>query len=169
MSIKYGILALLHEHQRHGYDLKVEMENLLSIKGKINAGQIYTTLDRLVRDELVSAADSDESERKYFQLEPKGQAALEKWFLTPVSYQAKDDFSFKWSCARKIKYEKEEKMLDNQKKTIMKEIMELTKLKTDLLADGEHLRYTLISGTIMHLEADLSWIRMIEVNRSPNI
>lgn len=33
--------------KNHGYELKIELESHLGVKGKINPGQIYTTLDNL--------------------------------------------------------------------------------------------------------------------------
>lgn len=40
MSVKYGILTSLCQQQNHGYELKLELESLLGIKGKITPGQI---------------------------------------------------------------------------------------------------------------------------------
>ncbi|MED4587481.1 MULTISPECIES: PadR family transcriptional regulator [Bacillales] len=163
MSVKYGILTLLFLQENHGYELKVELESLLSIKGKINPGQIYTTLDRLIRDQLVSSAGIDDQERKLYKLEAEGENELKKWLLEPVPYYStRDDFHFKWSCARKIHFDRENIMLEQQKAMIMKDVMELTKLKTELLIQGEDDKYLLISGTLLHLEADLNWISQIE-------
>ncbi|MFP3488621.1 helix-turn-helix transcriptional regulator, partial [Staphylococcus sp. SIMBA_130] len=66
MSVKYGILTLLYLQENHGYELKLELESLLGTKGKINPGQIYTTLDRLIRDLLVSSVGMDDQERKLY-------------------------------------------------------------------------------------------------------
>ncbi|MBP2079168.1 PadR family transcriptional regulator [Oceanobacillus polygoni] len=163
MSVKYGILTLLYLQKNHGYDLKLELESLLGTKGKINPGQIYTTLDRLIRDLLVSSVGMDDQERKLYEITTEGKNELENWLLELVPYHStKDDFHFKWSCARKIGFEQEKKMLDQQKATIMKDVMELTKLKTEFLLRGDENRYLLISGTLLHLEADLNWIHQVE-------
>lgn len=83
--------------------------------------------------------------------------------LEPVPYHStKDDFHFKWSCARKVGFEQEKEMLEQQKAMIMKDVMELTKLKTDFLLQGDENRYLLITGTLLHLEADLNWIHQVE-------
>jgi len=163
MSVKYGLLTLLYQQDNHGYELKVELESLLSIKGKINPGQIYTTLDRLIRDQLVSSAEIDDQERKLYKLEKSGENELKKWLLEPVPYHStKDDFHFKWSCARTIHFEQEKIMLEQQKAMIMKDVIELTKLKTEFLIQNEEHKYLLINGTLLHLEADLNWISQIE-------
>lgn len=163
MSVKYGILSLLYLDKRHGYELKLEIESLLGIKGKINPGQIYTTLDRLIRDQLVSEVGMDDQERKVYTLELEGEKELKKWLLVPVPYHStKDDFHFKWSCAREIRFDQENIMLEQQKTMVMKDVMELTKLKTELLIEGDENKYLLISGTLLHLEADLNWINQVE-------
>ncbi|CEI81765.1 PadR family transcriptional regulator [Oceanobacillus oncorhynchi subsp. incaldanensis] len=163
MSVKYGILTLLYSQKNHGYELKLELESLLGTKGKINAGQIYTTLDRLIRDQLVLSVGMDDQERKLYEITAEGKKELENWMLEPVPYHStKDDFHFKWSCARKVGFEQEKEMLEQQKAMIMKNVMELTKLKTDFLLQGDENRYLLITGTLLHLEADLNWIHQVE-------
>ncbi len=53
-------------------------------------------------------------------------------------------------------------MLEQQKAMIMKDVLELTKLKTEFLIQNEEHKYLLINGTLLHLEADLNWISQIE-------
>lgn len=168
MSVKYGILTLLFIEKNHGYELKLELESLLGVKGRVNPGQIYTTLDRLVRDQLVLSVGIDDQERKLYKITTEGKKELENWLLEPVPYHStKEDFHFKWSCARKSVFEQEKKMLDQQKAMIMKDVMELTKFKMEFLLQGDENRYLLITGTLLHLEADLNWINQIEKRNSP--
>ncbi|MER2007541.1 MAG: PadR family transcriptional regulator [Psychrobacillus sp.] len=168
MSVKYGILTLLLLQKNHGYELKLELESLLGVKEKINPGQIYTTLDRLIRDQLVLSVGMDDQERKLYEITAEGKKELEYWLLEPVPYHStKEDFHFKWSCARKIDFEQEKKMLDQQKAMIVKDVMELTKFKTEFLLQGDENRYLLITGTLLHLEADLNWINQVENRNRP--
>ena len=53
-------------------------------------------------------------------------------------------------------------MIEQQKAMIIKEVMELTKLKTEWLIQGDENRYFLITGTLLHLEADLNWMNLVE-------
>ncbi|API92587.1 PadR family transcriptional regulator [Virgibacillus pantothenticus] len=163
MSVRYGILTLLSVKQHHGYELKIELDSLLGLKGKINPGQIYTTLDRLTRDGLVTSPGFDEQDRRLYDIHLKGKEELNKWLIEPVAYSnTKEDFFFKWSCARRTNSELEKMMLTQQKELIVKEVMELTKLKTELLMEGDENRYLLVTGTLLHLEADLTWINQVE-------
>jgi DNA-binding PadR family transcriptional regulator len=77
MSLRQGLLALLHEEPKHGYQLKVEFEAATGGMWPINVGQVYTTLDRLVRDGFVIA---DTGEQKQYRLTPDGTQQLGAWW-----------------------------------------------------------------------------------------
>src|SRR5262245_20296146 len=94
------MLALLTDGPRHGYQLKAEFEEALSARGTFNAGQVYTTLDRLVRDGLVDETDRAELDepttderRKPFRLTPAGHDAVRAWLLTgpPPQDRSRDE------------------------------------------------------------------------------
>ena len=53
MSVKHGLLALLCEGPRYGYELKSSFEARTGSTWPLNVGQVYTTLARLERDGLV--------------------------------------------------------------------------------------------------------------------
>src|SRR5258706_12492914 len=55
MSLKYGILGLISEEPLHGYEVKTRFEAMLGGTWEVNIGQVYSTLQRLERDELVEA------------------------------------------------------------------------------------------------------------------
>ena len=59
MSVRDGLLALLHRGPRHGYQLKSEFEAATGKVWPLNVGQVYTTLDRLQRDGFVDASERD--------------------------------------------------------------------------------------------------------------
>ena len=54
MSIKHALLGLLANGPLHGYDLKAAYEQELVPESHLNYGQVYTTLERLSRDGLVT-------------------------------------------------------------------------------------------------------------------
>jgi hypothetical protein len=55
MSVKHALLALLDQRPMYGYQLKSEFEARVGQAWPLNIGQVYTTLVRLERDELVAA------------------------------------------------------------------------------------------------------------------
>ncbi len=86
MSIKHAILGLLAGGPLHGYDLKAAYEADLVPESKLNFGQVYTTLDRLHRDGLVTpevVAQSERPDRKVYTLTEKGRRELDEWLRTP--------------------------------------------------------------------------------------
>jgi DNA-binding PadR family transcriptional regulator len=78
MAVREGLLALLHEGPRHGYQLKTEFEQATGGVWPLNVGQVYTTLDRLERDGLVDAAESQG--QKTYRITIDGLAALGAWW-----------------------------------------------------------------------------------------
>ena len=54
-----GLLALLDDGPAYGYQLKSEFETATGGVWPLNVGQVYSTLDRLVQDGLVTAGERD--------------------------------------------------------------------------------------------------------------
>lgn len=88
MSVKHGILALLDRRSMHGYELRRELGDELGEAWELNYGQVYTTLDRLLRDGMVVQSETVSSpeapDRKLYTVTPAGRAELRRWFLEPV-------------------------------------------------------------------------------------
>ncbi|GAB3801649.1 PadR family transcriptional regulator [Micromonospora zhanjiangensis] len=53
MSIRHGLLALLERGPMYGYQLRAAFEESTGSTWPLNIGQVYTTLSRLERDDLV--------------------------------------------------------------------------------------------------------------------
>jgi len=83
MAVREGLLALLDQAPRHGYQLKVEFEAVTGGVWPLNVGQVYTTLDRLQRDGFVSAAESDDDgPQRIYELTAAGREELGGWWQT---------------------------------------------------------------------------------------
>jgi Transcriptional regulator PadR-like family len=78
MAVREGLMALLAEEPRYGYQLKTAFESATGGVWTLNVGQVYTTLDRLHRDGLVDVDASGEQKR--YSLTPGGRAALGDWW-----------------------------------------------------------------------------------------
>ena len=78
MAVREGLLALLQEGPRHGYQLKTAFEAATGGVWSLNVGQVYTTLDRLARDGFV---DVDQGgEQKQYSLTAAGREELGAWW-----------------------------------------------------------------------------------------
>ena len=61
MSVRHALLALLSEGPKYGLRLRQEFESRTGEVWPLNVGQVYLTLQRLERDQLIES-DSEESE-----------------------------------------------------------------------------------------------------------
>ena len=83
MAVREGLLALLAEGDRYGYELKTAFESATGGIWSLNVGQVYTTLDRLVRDGLVAVDERDGDDgtpQKSYALTATGREELEDWW-----------------------------------------------------------------------------------------
>lgn len=84
MAVREGLLALLHDGPRYGYQLKIEFEAATGGVWPLNVGQVYTTLDRLERDGLVQVHDDDDHGaapgQKTYAITVDGVAELGAWW-----------------------------------------------------------------------------------------
>lgn len=83
MSVRESLLALLADGPRHGYQLKSEFESRTAGVWPLNIGQVYTTLERLERDGLVTGSDADTDGRRAFSLTRDGRDALDRFLASP--------------------------------------------------------------------------------------
>ncbi len=84
MSIRHGLLALLEQGPRYGYQLRTEFESRTGSTWPLNVGQVYTTLARLERDGLVVPAGEDEAGHSLYAITVGGHEELRRWFASPV-------------------------------------------------------------------------------------
>ena len=86
MRVRYPVLALLAAEPAHGYEIRRGLEERFgTVIAPLNAGQVYTTLQRLQRDELVAddaVAQSGRPDKRVYRLTAAGRQALEEWIGT---------------------------------------------------------------------------------------
>ncbi|MFD0851631.1 PadR family transcriptional regulator, partial [Actinomadura adrarensis] len=85
MSIRHGLLALLTQGPRYGYQLRAEFEASTGATWPLNIGQVYSTLSRLERDDLVVSSGADEDGRHVYEITTAGEEDVRRWFGTPVA------------------------------------------------------------------------------------
>lgn len=85
MSIKHSLLALLQESPRYGYQLRGEFEERTGSTWPLNIGQVYTTLDRLERDELIQKDGDDGEGHVIYSITAAGRIEVMGWFAQPVA------------------------------------------------------------------------------------
>src|SRR5260221_13501842 len=84
MSLKYGILGLISKEPLHGYEVKTRFEAMLGGTWEVNIGQVYSTLQRLERDELVEAGGRrGDRGRPAYHVTDAGRAEPQRRLIDP--------------------------------------------------------------------------------------
>ena len=187
MSLKYALLGLLARTPRHGYDLKRDFEANFSQMRSLSAGQVYVTLARLSAEGLVEGqteAQSNAPAKKVFALTDAGRQALTDWLAQPVAdsfEQVRSEFFLKLLVSGLTAGPESDAarpaMIERQRISLEENLadLKLSRLKLSLvLSPGEpdprpaaeqelsEQRLLLLEGAILHLEADLAWLRLLE-------
>lgn len=89
VSLDHAILGFLNEHPRSGYDLKNRcFDEGLAELWLADQAQVYRTLDRLLREGLVSVKrrrHAGRPDRKIYEITHRGSEALVQWLARPVA------------------------------------------------------------------------------------
>lgn len=159
MSVRHGLLVLLAERPRYGYELRGEFEARTGATWPLNVGQVYTTLSRLERDGCVTAQAASESGHHYYEITAQGRAEVQSWFTTPVRREERprDELSIKLALASGSPGVDLQAVLQVQRADSMRSLQDHTRLKVE--AGGEDLPWLLVvDGVIFQLEAELRWL-----------
>lgn len=88
MPVKHALLALLAERDLTGYELKLRFERVLGDCWQLNSGQVYSTLERLRREGMVSRTRlhaADDVTRAAYAIRSRGRQALAEWMAAPIA------------------------------------------------------------------------------------
>jgi DNA-binding PadR family transcriptional regulator len=85
MSVQYGFLAILSQGAAYGSQLQNEFLARAAHRRGLNAGQVYSTLDRMMDQGLVEAAGTTEDGLPLYALTPAGEEAARTWLTTGPS------------------------------------------------------------------------------------
>jgi DNA-binding PadR family transcriptional regulator len=163
--MRHAVLALLADEPAHGYEIKRALEQRFgTVIAPLNAGQVYTTLQRLQRDELVAddaVAQSGRPDKRVYRLTAAGRQALEEWLGAPSApTKLRDDFFMKLVLAHSMGLADPAELLARQRQTYLRALGELERVLADGGADGTTA--LVVEGAALHLEADLKWLDRCE-------
>lgn len=170
MSVRQGIIALLAEQPMHGYQLKVEFERRTGGTWPVNIGQVYTTVQRLVRDGLVEPAPAPAStEVEQFRLTSAGVAEATAWWLRPVKrgVPARDELAIKLALAVTAPGVDMRRVVQAQRTETMRALHDYTRLMDGdpgrSPAGGSDLAWSLVlDSLIFTAEAEIRWLDHVE-------
>ncbi|MGA5818942.1 PadR family transcriptional regulator [Kitasatospora sp. NPDC094028] len=171
MSIRHGLLALLDQGPRYGYQLRTEFEARTGSTWPLNVGQVYTTLARLERDGLVEAAGEDDEGHQFYAATDAGRAELRAWFDTPVprTNPPRDELAIKLAMAVTVPGVDVSAVVQGQRRHSIKALQDYTRLKGRALAGeaaaadgpaaGNELAWLLVlDQLIFQTEAEIRWL-----------
>lgn len=159
MSIKYGLLALLDRGPKYGYQLRAEFERATGATWPLNIGQVYTTLTRLDRDELVHGIGQDTDGRVMYEITDAGKTALADWFTTPLRNRSRprDELAIKLALAVTVPGVDVGAVLATQRTAAVRDLQELTRLKRDG-SEAELSWLLVLESMIFRAEAEIRWL-----------
>ena len=160
--MRYPFLALLAGGPAHGYELKQALEQRFGdALPPLNAGQVYTTLQRLERDGLVVGenAAQDGRQKRVYELTASGREALAGWVTTPTAAtRLRDEFFLKLVLAGHAGVADPRALIERQRREYLQVLRDLAAVAPN----GNVVGSLLAEGAALHLEADLKWLDLCE-------
>ncbi|NMB93854.1 MAG: PadR family transcriptional regulator [Flexilinea flocculi] len=169
MSVRYAILGLLAQHPSHGYELHAA---ILALAGggqdwDLKPAQVYTTLNRLEKNGFVQKTEVQQDggpERQIYAITANGKEELAEWFTNPsVGDHQRDDFFLKLMTALISTDINPSWIIQKQRMHLLQELHRATAQRDQYNPKSEMAQILFQDKMIMHLEADIRWLEMIEV------
>ncbi len=170
MVIKHALLALLTDGPKHGFQLAQEFEAGTGDMWPLNTGQVYTTLRRLERDELVESDESvGDGQQNRYQITVAGREELNTWLRTPPDTQRppRDELVVKVLVASRMSDVDVTELVQSYRRQMVEAMQQYTRLKDDapdddigllLIADAELYR---LDSVVRWLDAAESRLRRL--------
>lgn len=168
MSVRNAILGLLAQKPRHGYELHAAFSAVGGATWDVKPAQIYTTLERLEESGLVQTesdlGEGNEPDRRIYAITRDGRDALKGWFEdgVPTEHQ-RDEFYVKLMIGLVSGEADPGRIIQTQRSRLYQELHDATAQRDSYDPETEMAQILLQDKAIMHLEADLRWLDMIEM------
>lgn len=171
MSVRYGVLGLLSGKDMHGYELKSKFDDFTGGFWQLNFGQVYSTLDRLVKMGLVERVGEQTPgppDRKVFRITTRGRRELDDWIQLPVAQPRalRDDLFVRLLFCNRESAEPIVRMINRHRDAYQLQMQKLSRRKAELLnlkhSDPLSVTELLVDAALFHCEAELNWLNHIE-------
>lgn len=169
--MKHVILGLLRRGETHGYELKRRHDELFAATGaSINVGQIYTTLSRLERDNLVEhrtePSNDGGPDRKVHSLTELGYKELGTWLESPGAVpQVRSAGLLKIVIALEVDSSELRPLMAAHRRRCLGALRDLDRRAAE--PPGVGSADLIVQATALHLQAELRWLDLL-TNRLDN-
>ncbi len=178
MSVRNALLGFLEQRPRHGYELRAAFEAVMGGEQnwEVKPAQIYTTLSRLEESGLVvqeAVGQNGGPEKRIYAITSAGHNELVAWYQQPVKTEhQRDEFFLKLMLSVATGEFDPRRLISIQRASLYQELHDKTAQRSEADPHSELAYILLLDQAIMHLEADLRWLDMIEsrldeVSRQP--
>jgi DNA-binding PadR family transcriptional regulator len=168
VSVRNAILGLLAQRPRHGYELRAAFEALVGGRElwDVKPAQVYATLSRLHESGLVEdegSAQEGGPEKRIYGLTASGREELNRWFASGVEGEHQhDEFFIKLMLSIQDENADPYQVIQAQRSELYRELHAFTKRRNESDPKSALAQIFLVDKMIMHLEADLKWLDLIE-------
>jgi DNA-binding PadR family transcriptional regulator len=149
---------LLSREPSYGYDLKRSYDRLFCAQKPLAFGQVYSSLARMIRDELIRASGTEAGggpDRKKYEITTAGKDRVRQWLFTPdVPAETMRGELFAKTLIALLLDDDADRLLDVQRAECMARMCELIRIKED----ANQLQILMCDHGLFHIEADLRWI-----------
>jgi DNA-binding PadR family transcriptional regulator len=165
MSVPDGLLVLLREGPRHGYQLATEFAERTADRWSLNTGQVYTTLDRLVRDGFVEPDEGNpggDDRRRTYRLTPAGALRAETWLASapPAPEEQRDELVLRVLLVASVAPTAAVGLIDRQRRNLVERLQDLRRRQRE--GGGSLLSRLSDDAVASRLEADVRWLDLCE-------
>ena len=159
MSVADGLLVLLAEEPKHGYQLATDFAEHTAGRWVLNTGQVYTTLDRLARDGFVRSDEVDGQKR--YAITAAGREELGRWWkrVPGDAPPPRDELLVKILLAVDEGPDHALEVITRHR-TALTQLLQLHRRSS---TDGDDLAASLVAEALVaRAEADLRWLDTCE-------
>lgn len=164
MTVRAALLQLLGEGERHGYQLKVDFEERTGGIWPLNVGQVYSTLDRLVRDRKVAATEHRDAAHKTYRITEDGRREVKEWLTsTPIdSSPPRDELIMKVLLAAGNGGAEAIALIDEQRGAMLAALQAGRRRQRRRTDSSDLAQYLAHDALWTRVEADLKWLDRCE-------
>lgn len=161
MSVRHALLAFLSEGPKYGLQLRQEFEESTGEVWPLNVGQVYTTLQRLERDELIESEDRGEEAgpQKAYHITEAGRKELDRWLSTPpdMTEPPRDELVIKVLAALRVPGVSVHDVIQVHRRYLIELMQQWTRLKEDE-ADFDLTFALVVDAELFRLDSVVRWL-----------